>query len=101
MLLESLWITRVVIFLQMCAGETLSIEVTLFSPSNTSIIILLPRWPLGAQPNRGEPPPIAQEIEMVVIDLNTLQILPKTFTGHKGFTDSTVGQNITWIAIIL
>lgn len=47
------------------------------------------RWPLGAQPNRGEPPPIAQEIEMVVIDLNTLQILPKTYTGHKGFTDST------------
>merc|ERR1712130_107050 len=47
------------------------------------------RWPLGAEPNRGEPPPIAQEIEMVVIDLNTLQILPKPYTGHKGFTDST------------
>lgn len=47
------------------------------------------RWPSGAQPDRGEPPPIAQEIEMVVIDLNTLQILPKTYTGHKGFTDST------------
>jgi len=47
------------------------------------------RWPSGAQPNGGEPPPIAQEIEMVVIDLKTLNILPKTFTGHKGFTDST------------
>ena len=56
---------------------------------------------MGVQPNRGETPPIAQEIEMVVIDLNTLQILPKTFTGHKGFTDSTVGLNITWIAMIL
>ena len=50
------------------------------------------RWPLGAQPNGGDPPPIAQEIEMVVIDLNTMEILPKTYTGHKGFTDSTVGQ---------
>ena len=55
--------------------------------------IILSRWPSGAQPNGGEPPPIAQEIEMVVIDLKTLNILPKTFTGHKGFTDSTVGQN--------
>ena len=63
--------------------------------------VLLPRWPLGAQPNRGEPPPIAQEIEMVVIDLNTLQILPKTYTGHKGFTDSTVGQNIDTVVAIL
>ena len=52
------------------------------------------RWPLGAQPNGGDPPPIAQEIEMVVIDLNTMEILPKTYTGHKGFTDSTVGQKI-------
>ena len=55
--------------------------------------MILFRWPLGAQPNGGEPPPIAQEIEMVVIDLNTMEILPKTYTGHKGFTDSTVGQN--------
>lgn len=47
------------------------------------------RWPQGAQPHVGEPPPIAQEIEMVVIDLHTLKILPKTYTGHKGFTDST------------
>ena len=57
--------------------------------------MILFRWPLGAQPNGGEPPPIAQEIEMVVIDLNTMEILPKTYTGHKGFTDSTVGQKRT------
>ena len=86
MLLESLWTIRVAFFLQMCAGEILSVKKTIAS-------IILSRWPSGAQPNGGEPPPIAQEIEMVVIDLKTLNILPKTFTGHKGFTDSTVGQN--------
>jgi len=47
------------------------------------------RWPSGTQPDMCEPPPIAEEIEMVVIDLNTLQILPQTYTGHKGLTTNS------------
>ena len=72
------------------SGRFLFANVRRWDQSGTSNIVLLPRWPLGAQPNRGEVPPIAQEIEMVVIDLNTLQILPKTYTGHKGFTPNSV-----------
>jgi len=47
------------------------------------------RWPREGRPAGGEPPPIAQEIEMVVIDINTFEVLPQIFCGHKGFTDST------------
>ena len=72
------------------SGRFLFANLRRWDQSGTSNIVLLPRWPLGVQPNNGEPPPIAQEIEMVVIDLNTLQILPKTYTGHKGFTPNSV-----------
>ena len=46
------------------------------------------RWPDGAKPSLDLPPPIATEIEMRVLDLQTFTFLDICFTGHKGFTDS-------------
>jgi len=46
------------------------------------------RWPANAQPVEDEPPPIAQEIELVVVDLATLAVTDTTYSGHKGYTDS-------------
>jgi len=45
-------------------------------------------WPQGARPHPDLPPPIATEIEMHVLDLETLTFLNVKYIGHKGFTDS-------------
>lgn len=45
-------------------------------------------WPPNSSPSLLESPPIASEIEMRVVDLQTLQLTQDIYTGHRGFTDS-------------
>jgi len=47
------------------------------------------RWPPGAEPRRDNPPAIATEIELRVLELSSLRFLDVNYTGHKGYTDST------------
>eukprot|EP00092_Neocalanus_flemingeri_P027867 GFUD01030251.1.p1 GENE.GFUD01030251.1~~GFUD01030251.1.p1 ORF type:complete len:504 (-),score=102.74 GFUD01030251.1:97-1608(-) len=46
------------------------------------------RWPEGAVPTENNPPPIASEIEMRVVDLQDLSLTSQVYKGHKGYTDS-------------
>jgi len=46
------------------------------------------RWPEGAVATENNPPPIASDIEMRVVDLKDLSLLDQVYLGHKGYTDS-------------
>ena len=46
------------------------------------------KWPEGAVPAADVCPPIAEDIEMKVLDLTERRFLDVTYKGHKGFTNS-------------
>ena len=58
------------------------------SPDNRQLYVNVRRWPDNAAMDFDEPPPIASEIEMRVIDLADLTCRDEMLTGHVGYTDS-------------
>jgi len=58
------------------------------SPDHRFLFVNVRRWPTNATLNPLESPVIAREIEMRVVELETLTLLETVYSGHKGFTDS-------------
>jgi F-box/WD-40 domain protein 5 len=58
------------------------------SPDSRYLYVNVRRWPANCKPNLLESPAIASEIELRVVDLQTLMLQDIVFTGHRGFTDS-------------
>jgi len=57
-------------------------------PSGRYLHVNVRRWPQGAAPVADSSLPIAEDIQMRVLDLQEKRFLDVTYTGHKGFTSS-------------
>jgi len=58
------------------------------SPDARYLYVNVRRWPANSVLSLFDSPAIANEIEMRVVDLETLTLLDIVYMGHKGFTDS-------------
>jgi len=58
------------------------------SPDQSELYVNVRSWPEGSIPNLDYPPCISSQIEMKVIDLETLEVRPGALVGHVGFTPS-------------
>ena len=58
------------------------------SPDQQLLFVNVRRFLANSSSSLEESQPIASEIEMRVVDLETLQLTGAVYTGHKGFTDS-------------
>ncbi|CAG0918516.1 unnamed protein product [Notodromas monacha] len=59
------------------------------SPDHRYLYVNVRPWPFGAiVDDPGEPPPIAEQIEVRIIDLKTLEVLGPVLASHKAYSSS-------------